>query len=134
MEPKEGWRYWEYNKLIAKKDLNGDNSPENLFVRAKVQKQPGQKNKWVWDDGHPWAVVVENATGKQTIIFLQWVQLSDVKPSLIKLNNGKTLIRLTIDQADEYDENNVVSKTSLVYDIIYRNPQQFSACQRVTPR
>lgn len=63
----DGWRY--RRELSA--DLDGDGQPERLVLTSDVEVRPD--GVALWEDGHRWALVAQNAAGARTLLYAAFV-------------------------------------------------------------
>jgi len=61
---------WIYRKELAA-DLNGDGATERVVIASDVTLDNGGAP--LWEDGHRWAVYVEGASGKRTLLYSAFV-------------------------------------------------------------
>ena len=62
---------WNYQQSVTR-DLNADGRAERVVITAKVEMYRGQP---AWDDGQPWQVYVEDASGQRSYLYAQRLQL-----------------------------------------------------------
>ena len=69
-----GTELWQFGRS-SMVDVDGDGVPERIVVAARAEVLRGQP---LWDDGQPWQVYVEEASGERTLLFARYVQLGTV--------------------------------------------------------
>ena len=66
-----GWDLVE----TASADLNADDRPEKVIVMARVERDPKRPREFMWDDGQPWQIYIEDEQGERSYIYSRYVQL-----------------------------------------------------------
>lgn len=64
---------WEYHQTLSA-DLDADGEKERVSITTNAEWM-AERKEFAWDDGHPWHVYVEEADGRRTYLFSNWVQL-----------------------------------------------------------
>lgn len=122
----DGHRQWDYQR-VATADLDDDGTEENIIVTAAVPRAPQEgehehEDAFIWNDGQPWQVYVEEPGGERTYVFAQFVQL------------GKLDVFVTAEPTEEHgkedkqvliDQSTVHAKALYVID--YQGTQEFQA-------
>lgn len=67
-----GWNY----QLLADADLDGDGQPERAALLAQVDRNA---RGFLWDDGQPWQLHIEEADGTRTYAYRRYVQLGTLE-------------------------------------------------------
>lgn len=78
----DGWNFQQ----SAEADLDGDGAPERVVLTARVELYRGRP---AWDDGQPWQVYVESATGARTYLYSQRLQLGTLTMRLAQPEPGQ---------------------------------------------
>lgn len=66
---------WDYHRL-ATADLDGDGQPERASLIARVDSG---EDGFLWDDGQPWQLHIEEADGTRTYAYRRFVALGMVE-------------------------------------------------------
>jgi hypothetical protein len=65
---------WMYSQAVEA-DLDGDGAAERVVLTARAEVMRGRP---LWDDGQPWQVYVQEASGERTYLYSRFVQLGAV--------------------------------------------------------
>lgn len=65
LRPSAGARDWPYERTWSV-DLEGDGDRERVVLLAQVERRGDQ---FLWQDGQPWVVYVEEPSGTRTYVF-----------------------------------------------------------------
>lgn len=108
---------WMYSQQVEA-DLDGDGDGERVVLTARVETMRGRP---LWDDGQPWQVYVEEASGERTYLYARFVQLGAVtmRIGLPERGAGATIVLLE----------HLPDRLS-VHEIEYRAPGDFAALPR----
>jgi hypothetical protein len=77
----DGWNHVER----ASADLYGDSTAEQVVLMARVELVRGRP---AWDDGQPWQVYVESATGERHYLYAERLQLGTLNMRLTSGSEG----------------------------------------------
>lgn len=114
----DGWEYF----LARETDLDGDGSAERVVVTARAAMINGRP---AWDDGQPWQVYVETASGERTFLYRRFVQL------------GTVTMRLGMDEADEPSTIILIEHLPdrlALYEFAYRGPKKVEVLEHYERR
>lgn len=108
-----GWGFVE----TANADLNADERLEKVVVMARVEQDPKRPREFMWDDGQPWQVYIEDEQGKRSHIYSRYVQLGrlEVVIGQQKEDGPRSIILLELAGAG-----------TAAYRINYKSPGQYS--------
>ncbi|HST60780.1 MAG TPA: hypothetical protein VLK84_18915 [Longimicrobium sp.] len=114
-----GWGY----HLRANADLDGDGQPERASLIARVG---GGDDGFLWDDGQPWQLYVEEADGTRTYVYRRWVQLGTVEAHVASRAPGEKGLDLLIVENTPGDLR--------VYEVRYAGPGRVTSVERLARR
>lgn len=114
------WHKWQY-RLSTQTDINKDGKSETIWLIADIAKDPNSSEdnvKWLYDEGAPWAIVIESPDEEKTLVYLQWSQFGRVHAFVV----------------DKGDETNILivnrqTAAISIYEVKYQGPGLFSVCQ-----
>jgi hypothetical protein len=64
---------WDYSRTLQA-DLDSDGAQETVHVLARVSRVPGRIDEYMWDDGQPWQVYIQDGD-RVTHVYARFVQL-----------------------------------------------------------
>ncbi len=114
-----GWRY----HLRANADLDGDGRPERASLIARVGRDD---DGFLWDDGQPWQLYVEEADGTRTYVYRRWVQMGTVEAHVASRAPGQKGFDLLIVENTPGDLR--------VFEVNYAGPGRVTTVERLARR
>jgi hypothetical protein len=112
-----GWAY----HLRANADLDGDGQPERASLIAQVDST---ERGFLWDDGQPWQLYVEEADGTRTYAYRRLVQLGTVQAHVsTAASGGGALSILLVENTPQ---------AIRLYEITYAGPGRVTTIERFT--
>jgi hypothetical protein len=110
---------WEYH-LRATADLDGDGQPEHASLIAAVGRDGD--DGFLWDDGQPWQLYVQEADGTRTDVYRRFVQLGTVQAHVSTTPAGGGALGILI------VEN--TPQMIRIYEAAYAGPGRVTAVER----
>jgi hypothetical protein len=111
---------WDYHKL-ATADLDGDGQPELASLIARVGRD---ERGFLWDDGQPWQLHIEEADGTRTYAYRRFVQLGTVEAHVATpAAGGSGLVILLVE--------NTPSRIRM-WEVTYAGPGKVTAVEQFT--
>jgi hypothetical protein len=86
----DGWNYVER----AAADVLGDSAVEQIVLMARVELYRGRP---AWDDGQPWQVYVETASGARHYLYAQRLQLGTLSMRVAHADSGQRATLLLLE-------------------------------------
>lgn len=117
---KNDWRKWQY-RLSTEADLNKDGKNEKIWVIADISKNSNVakgEDPWLYDDGAPWAVVIEAPNRKQTLVYLEWSQFGRIETIVVNEEENTNILIM-----------NRQAASIGIYEVKYKKPNQYKVCQ-----
>lgn len=127
---KNDWRKWQY-RLSTRADINGDGKGEKVWVIADIKQDPNSSFdnvKWLYDEGAPWAVVIETHEGEQTLVYLAWSQFGRVHAFVVDKENQSSvlIVNRQTGAIGIYELKYQAPDRYTIYPILERNIQAFA--------
>jgi hypothetical protein len=115
----EGWDY----HLRASVDLDGDGQTERASLIALVGRGPDPDDGFLWDDGQPWQLYIEEPDGTRTYAYRRFVQLGSVEAHVSTAQSGGGRVLLVVEQ---------LPQAMRIYEVTYAGPGRVTAVERLT--
>ena len=112
---------WQYGRS-SETDVDGDGEPERIVVSARAEVRNGQP---LWDDGQPWQVYVQEASGELTVLFARYVQLGTVEARVTLAEEGQRPTVLILEHLPD---------ALILHEIEYRGPGDVQVRERMERR
>ena len=110
---------WDYH-LLANADLDGDGQPERASLIARVGRG---EDGFLWDDGQPWQLHIEEADGTRTYAYRRFVGLGMVEAHVATPASGSGLVILLV----ENTPGNI-----RIFEVVYAGPGKVTVVQQFT--
>lgn len=111
---------WDYH-LLANADLDGDGQQERASLIARVDRD---SSGFLWDDGQPWQLHIEEADGTRTYAYRRFVALGMVEAHVATpAAGGSGLVILLVENTPG---------SIRIFEVAYTGPGRVTAVEQFT--